>query len=105
MTVRGLKLLGLLLTGGWFLVIAAFVFLELEPHKRPWALDANEFGDFLAGIVGPVAMFWLVLAFFIQSEQLEAQGKSVAAQEAALKATQDVIVLQRETLELQREEL
>jgi hypothetical protein len=105
MGVQGLKRIGLGITAIWVGVIAVYVWFGVEPESRPWNLAPNNFGDFLAGTVGPVAFFWLMLAFFIQSAQLEAQSKSVIAQEEALKATQQAIELQRQTLDLQREEL
>ena len=33
----------------------------------------NEWGDFLAGVFGPLALLWLVLGYFIQAKELRAQ--------------------------------
>ena len=34
------------------------------------SLTLNEVGDFLAGFMGPVALFWIVLGFFQQGQEL-----------------------------------
>lgn len=33
-------------------------------------LDLNSFGDFLAGVLGPLGLFWLILSFFQQGREL-----------------------------------
>ena len=35
----------------------------------------NEWGDFLAGVFGPLALLWLALGYFIQAKELRAQGR------------------------------
>ncbi len=50
-----------------FTIIPSFIFLgwiELKP------ITLNEIGDFLAGLFGPLAIFWLVLGFFQQGDEL-----------------------------------
>ena len=71
----------------WFLVTisALWVFgviflLEIQGYPK----NLNELGDFIAGAASPLAFFWLVYGFFMQSNELR---------------------LQRETLETQNEEL
>ena len=64
------------------------------------ALPLNELGDFLAGAFGPLAIFWLVLGFFQQGEevrinthalrlQAEELRDSVNQQKALVKLTRD----------------
>lgn len=46
---------------------ALFAWGRLDEFKR---LPLNELGDFLAGAFGPLTIFWLVLGFFQQGEEL-----------------------------------
>lgn len=78
-----LLILGLVLTSAYLLII--FVFQS----ERIWKigdLNLNEFGDFLAGAVGPLALLWLILGFLQQGVELrnsvyalELQTKELAA--------------------------
>ncbi|WP_148065998.1 hypothetical protein [Parahaliea aestuarii] len=43
-------------------------------------LDLNEWGDFFAGIVGPVALLWLVLGYLQQSYELGQNNEAMALQ-------------------------
>lgn len=73
-------------------------------------MKLNEFGDMLAGFVGPVAFFWLVLGYFQQGEELKANGealkqqaeelnKSVAEQRAQAEAIKRQVAQDREYYE------
>ncbi len=98
-----MRLLGLALTALYAVGVIAY-FSNVPAEKQFWKLDPNNFGDTLAGIAGPLAFIWLVLGFFIQSEQLKAQGASVDAQREALDMQRTELELQRNELRLQREE-
>ncbi len=50
-------------------------------------LDLNELGDFLAGVVGPLALFWLVLGFFQQGKELQNSVAALRLQTRELKAS------------------
>ncbi|OOY29148.1 hypothetical protein BMI90_02485 [Thioclava sp. L04-15] len=49
------------------------------------ALKLNELGDFLAGAFGPLAIFWLILGFFQQGEELQHSVKALELQAEELK--------------------
>ena len=49
------------------------------------SLELNNFGDFLAGAFGPLAIFWLVLGFFQQGAELRNSTKSLDLQTRELK--------------------
>ncbi|WP_421701413.1 hypothetical protein [Aliiroseovarius sp.] len=51
-------------------------FGAIELHS----LELNELGDFLAGAFGPLAIFWLVLGFFQQGEELRNSVKTLELQ-------------------------
>jgi hypothetical protein len=102
-SVDWMRYLGLAATAVYLLGVGSY-FWNVPSEKYLWRLDPNNFGDTLAGIAGPLAFIWLVLGFFIQSEQLKAQGASVDAQREALEMQRTELELQRNELKLQREE-
>lgn len=75
---------GLLLSLLYVLVGLAYV------HDR-WdklaALPPNEFGDFLAGAFGPLAILWLVVGYFQQGKELRQNTEALRMQAAELKAS------------------
>lgn len=50
-------------------------------------LTPNEWGDFLAGSFGPLALAWLVFAFFQQGKELSASVKALELQSEELRAS------------------
>lgn len=62
----GIKLTKLYLIAlfGGIPILAFFGAIELNP------ITLNELGDFFAGAFGPLAIFWVVLGFFQQGEEL-----------------------------------
>ncbi|CUJ55254.1 hypothetical protein [Achromobacter xylosoxidans] len=49
------------------------------------AMKPNEVGDFLAGIVGPLALLWLILGYFQQGEELRLSTEALRQQAEELK--------------------
>lgn len=66
--------------GGAFMVMGAR-FDELV------SLGLNEVGDFLAGVFGPVAFFWLVLGYVQQGRELKLSSQALATQAEELRAS------------------
>lgn len=66
------------------------------------ALTPNEWGDFLAGSLGPLAIFWVVLGFFQQGTELK---NSVATLELQAKELANSVEQQRELVHVTRETL
>lgn len=64
----------------WLAII--FIFWFFGDLKSPTSL--NELGDFLAGIVAPIAFLWLILGYIQQGKQLEQNTKALEQQEKAL---------------------
>lgn len=100
--------LGLALTVAYIIVIAIFI-----PILSPDALDKvsgmglNEWGDFLAGVFGPVAFLWLILGYGQQGEELKQNtealclqvqelSNSVKQQEMLVKTTQDQLEVEKQ---------
>lgn len=66
--------LGLLLTA----VYIAFVYcLVGNPIPALKGAEINVLGDFLAGVFGPVAVFWLILGYFQQGRELKLQAEEL----------------------------
>ena len=56
----------------------------------------NESGDFLAGVLTPVALMWLIAGYFLQREELRAQREELGLQREELKRTGDALAKQTE---------
>ena len=48
-------------------------------------MSLNEVGDFLAGIFGPLAIFWLILGFIQQGKELKQNTEALELQAQELK--------------------
>lgn len=77
-------------------VAVYFGAIEITP------LSLNEIGDFLAGAFGPLAMFWVVLGFFQQGEELQ---NSVDALKLQAKELQNSVEQQKEMVAVTRDGL
>lgn len=71
---------GLVLSALWAVGVLAFVCWK-------WAkisgMEPNAFGDMMAGLFAPLAALWLVVAVFLQKDELIAQRKELALQREA----------------------
>ena len=65
-------------------------------------LSLNEFGDFFAGVVGPIAIFWLILGYFQQGHELRNSVDTLKLQAKELAAS---VEQQRELVQVTREQL
>ena len=92
-------ILGLIITGLIVLTILISIIFAWSSFKE---LKPNEWGDFLAGSIGVLALTWLIIGYFLQSKELSQNTKALIAQEKELskqtteikaqaKATRDMI--------------
>lgn len=65
-------------------------------------MEPNEVGDFLAGVVGPLALLWLILGYFQQGEELRNSAAALQLQAEELKAS---VQQQMELVSVTREQL
>jgi len=79
--VRKLTILGFAGTGLWLLV---FIILAYANFCELKSLTLNEWGDFLAGLTAPLALFWLIIGYFQQGEELRLNTEALKAQEREL---------------------
>jgi hypothetical protein len=68
-------------TAGW--LVLAFL---LALHERDtWPLTTlNEWGDFFAGVVAPLAFLWLILGYLQQGEEVRSNTDTLQRQQRAL---------------------
>lgn len=102
-----LSRIGLVGTGVYIVVLSATLFTL---YKWDWIsvtpLELNQVGDLLAGLFGPLAIFWIVLGFFQQGEELRNSVNTLElqAKELALSVEQqrELVEVTRDTLEHER---
>lgn len=108
---RKYRIVGLLATVLYFALIAAYVLIDWSQLLN---LKPNEFGDFVAGILGPLAIFWLVLGFWQQGDELrssvhalnlqsEELRNSVEQQKALVEVTRNQAQAELEALKEERQ--
>lgn len=74
--------IGIVITTSYVGTLAALAFTNID-HIR--SLTANEWGDFLAGVFGPLALLWLVLGYFQQGRELRNSAEALNFQAKQLK--------------------
>ena len=77
LTVVGFSLSGLWILGAFFLAIVLW-----DTSKD---MSLNEWGDFLAGSVAPLALLWLVIGYFQQGEELRFNTETLRLQQEELR--------------------
>lgn len=80
--MKRLTFTGLLLSIAWCSVFVALLIWKRESIAD---LTLNEWGDFFAGAVAPLALFWLVLGYLQQGEELRLNTEALHAQQAELR--------------------
>lgn len=89
----------------WFGVILTTIYVGaiLYLMNANWdafrILEPNAWGDFMAGSFGPLAIFWLVLGFFQQGQELRLQVKELAL---SVEQQKELVGVTRETLDHER---
>lgn len=73
-------IVGLVLTALWVIIVALWSFI-LGYTSYIDAMLPNEIGDFLAGIVAPIAFLWIIVGYFQQGEELR-QNNEILKQQA-----------------------
>lgn len=94
--------LGWIGVAGTVLYLAVIAIFQWDNIYKIQSLTLNEFGDFLAGAFGPLAIFWIVLGFFQQGDELR---NSVATLELQAKELAASVEQQRELVQVTREQL
>lgn len=73
------------------------------------ALPLNSLGDFLAGVFGPMAVFWLVLGYLQQGEELKQNTNALTLQvkelRASVKQQAEMVATNREIFDFDKERI
>lgn len=95
-----------LLTNIGFVITAIYCLILLVLLKgrfyQIYEMPLNELGDFLAGIFGPIAFFWLILGFLQQGQELK---QSTKALELQAKELNNSVTQQKELVEISRKQV
>ncbi|WP_082038796.1 hypothetical protein [Vibrio rotiferianus] len=94
------------------LYVLAIVFFRWESFGELRTIPLNELGDFLAGVFGPLTIFWLILGYVQQQKELQQNTKalelqanelkrSVEQHKELVKATYEQVQLDKDALELE----
>lgn len=79
---RLLTVIGILVT----IIYSVLIYCLITPQLDKFGtLPLNELGDFLAGVFGPLAIFWLILGFLQQGKELQQSTKALELQANELK--------------------
>ena len=62
------------------------LFIVIAHSDEISAINLNEWGDFLAGVTAPLALFWLVIGYFQHSEELRLNTKALEMQQEELRS-------------------
>lgn len=82
--------------------LAAVAVLGWSNWESFFTMELNAIGDFLAGVVGPLALLWLILGYFQQGQELRHSAAALRLQAEELKAS---VEQQRHLVSVSREQL
>ena len=74
--------IGLGITAAWGLVCAGLFRWRFEDI---YLMTLNEWGDLLAGLAAPLALFWVVIGYFQHGEELRLNTKALELQQKELR--------------------
>lgn len=90
------------------LYILALLFFRWDTLSELQTNDLNELGDFLAGVFGPVTIFWLILGFLQQGKELKQSTNALQLQAEELNNSvaqqKDLVILSREQINNAKEQ-
>lgn len=92
-------LVGVTLTIFYLILFSSYVLLNWNAISD---LDPNELGDFAAGSLGPLAILWLILGYFVQSKELR---HSVEALNLQAEELRNSVAHQKEPVEVSKNAL
>lgn len=102
-SILNMMKIGIGVTVAYLLALLTQIWYRLPSF---YGLELNEVGDFLAGVLGPLSIFWLILSFKQQGDELKAQAAemahSVNEQKELVKVAAQQFMASIEALELQR---
>lgn len=105
-TSSRIKGLGFVITAVWVIIIVTYVCVQRKPVL---GMEPAEFGDFISGMVAPIAFLWFILGYFQQglelhqnTQQLHLQWQELANSVQEQKRLVAQVTKQTEAIELSR---
>lgn len=92
-----LPIFGLIVTANYLLGATYLLYDRIDQLET---MPLNEIGDFLAGIFGALAFFWLVIGYFMQNSELRLNRRSLEQQIEEFKKS---VATQKDTFEFNKE--
>ena len=80
--MKKLTIMGFALTGLW---VVAFALVLRMNWTDAAEMGLNEWGDFLAGFMAPLALMWIVIGYFLQGKELRINTEALKAQQDELR--------------------
>ena len=80
--MKRLTKIGLGVTAGWVLATGIVSYCRIGDVST---MTLNEWGDFLAGVSAPLALFWLVIGYFQHGEELRLNTEVLKTQQEELR--------------------
>ncbi|WP_152669961.1 hypothetical protein [Lysobacter capsici] len=94
---RSFTVAAVIVTGVYLSGIGVYACYE---WKDLLAMEPNEFGDFLAGVFGPLAFFWLVSGYLQQGVELRNNSAALMLQAEELRVSSDALKAQVEEMRM-----
>jgi len=79
--VKTRNFVGTVVTGLW---LAGAAILAVTKHATWPSMSLNQWGDFFAGVVAPLAFLWLILGYVQQGEEVRENTETLRQQQQAL---------------------
>lgn len=76
----------------------------LCPAETLFGMDKPELGDFIGGFAGAVALVWIIVAYYGQSEELQQNNEMLRLQKEELRLTREELSRTRDEVKKQAEE-
>lgn len=80
-------IIGILATIAYITTIVALRWNDFHSLEVFRNLKLNELGDFLAGVLGPLSFFWLIIGYVQQQKELSLNTEALRLQAAELKSS------------------
>lgn len=95
-----MTIFGIVVTACYIILIVALRWSNLPELQN---IPLNEFGDFLAGVFGPLMLFWLILGYIQQQKELRQNTNALELQAEELKKSveqhKELVATTREQLQ------
>lgn len=96
---KKLTMIGIGITAVYLIAVGLLGWGEWDKFS---GMEPNQVGDFLAGVVGPLALLWLILGYFQQGEELKQSTEALRLQAEELRNS---VSQQRDLVEVSRKQV